>query len=78
MKTMDDKQIIQEIEQRIKETDYPGSSLNNGVYPLMNNASKVVGVYYPKEKCVMLYKDNKIIHDVQNFKQAEKITNHIK
>lgn len=75
---MNDQNIIQEIEQRIKETDYPGSSLNNGVYPLMNNASKVVGVYYPREKCVMLYKDNKIIHEVHSFNQAEKITSHVK
>ena len=75
---MNDKQIIQEIQERIKETDYPGSSLNNGVYPLMNNNSKVVGVYYPKQKCVMLYNNNKIIHNVNNFKQAEKITNNSK
>ena len=75
---MDDSEIIKEIEQKIKETDYLGTSLNNGLYPLMNNASKVVGVYYPKEKCVMLYKNNKIIHDVHSFNLAEKITSHIK
>lgn len=75
---MDDAKIIKEIEQKIKETDYPGSSLNNGVYPLMNNASKVVGFYYPKEKCILLSTNNKIIHDVSTFQQAEKITSHIK
>jgi len=47
-----DKQLIEEIDEKIREIDYPGSSLNCGVQPIEVN-EKFVCFYYPKENCVM-------------------------
>ena len=55
MKT--DEQLINEIEEHIRETDYPGSSLNCGVQPIGVNDNYAV-FYYPKENCIMKQRQN--------------------
>lgn len=69
-----DKQLIKEIDEHIRETDYPGSSLNCGVYPI-GEVKEVVFVFYPKENCIMkIYSSNKkeIIRNIYSFSEAEK------
>lgn len=75
---MKDNEIILEIKQKIKELDFPGTSLNNGVYPLLNKNSENVGVFYPKENCIMLFESDKLIKKIYTFQQAEKIINNSK
>lgn len=74
---MKDNEIILEIKQKIKELDFPGTSLNNGVYPLLNKNSESVAVFYPKENCIMLFATNKLIKKIYTFQQAEKIINQL-
>lgn len=70
-KNMKDSEIIQEINQRIKELDYPGTSLNNGVYPLFNG-DEVLGIYYPEKSCVLFYSE-KLIKNIYTYEQAKQL-----
>ena len=70
-----DKQLINEIDEHIRETDYPGSSLNCGVQPIEVN-DEFVCFYYPKESCIMkVYspKEKKIIRGAYTREQALKL-----
>ena len=69
---MKDNEIISEIKQKIKELDFPGTSLNNGVYPLLNKNSESVAVFYPKENCIMLFATNKLIKKFILFNKQKK------
>ena len=74
MKT--DEQLINEIEEHIRETDYPGSSLNCGVQPIGVNDNYAV-FYYPKENCIMkVYSPTKkeIIRGAKNREFALKLS----
>ena len=67
-----DEQLIKEIEEKIRETDYPGSSLNCGVQPIDIN-DEFASFYYPSENCIMkVYSPEKkeIIRNVYSKKQA--------
>lgn len=67
-----DKQLIKEIGEKIRETDYPGSSLNCGVQPIDIN-DEFACFYYPSENCIMkVYSPEKkeIIRNVYSRKQA--------
>lgn len=74
------KVLIAEIEEHIRETDYPGSSLTCGVYPV-NITNEYLFWYYPAEKCMMVTsiktKKKIIIKKVYNIEQAIKISNEI-
>lgn len=70
---MKDNEIVEIINQRIQETNYPGSSLNNGVYPLVNKKSEPVAVFFPEGNCILVNENNKVIRKVYDFQQAEKI-----
>lgn len=67
-----DEQLIKEIEEKIRETDYPGSSLNCGVQPIDIN-DEFASFYYPSENCIMkVYSpsNKKIIRNIYSRKQA--------
>lgn len=70
-----DRELIDEIDLLIRETDYPGSSFNCGVQPIEVN-DEFVCFYYPKENCILkVYSPEKkeIIRDVYTREQALKI-----
>ena len=72
-----DKQIIQEINEKIKETDYPGSSFNCGVYAIWID-DDFVYFYYPEENCLMqtnrkTHKDILFARNIYTEEQALKI-----
>ena len=70
-----DKQLIDEIDKHIRETDYPGSSLNCGIEPIEVN-DDFVCFYYPKENCIMkVYspKKKEIIRNVYTRELALKL-----
>ena len=69
---MRDKWLIEEIKEKFRENDYPGSSLNCGVYPLFYNHGKSVAIYYPAKNCILL-DDDKIIKHVYSHAQADKL-----
>lgn len=69
---MKDSLLIEEIKELFRATDYPGSSLNCGVYPLFYNNCKSTALYYPAKKCI-LFSDNTLIKHVHSFKHAERI-----
>ena len=74
------KVLIAEIEEHIRETDYPGSSLTCGVYPI-GVTDDYLFWYYPAENCMMVTniktKRKVIIKKVYSMKQAVKISDEI-
>lgn len=73
---MRDKWLVEEIKEKFRENDYPGSSLNCGVYPLFYNHGKSVAIFYPARNCVLL-DDDKIIRHVYSHTQADKLMERI-
>lgn len=69
-----DQELINEINEHIKEMDYVGSSLDCGVSVLYWD-NNVFIFYYPSQNCLMIsYKDeDKIKRDVYSEEQARKI-----
>ena len=65
-----DSVLVDEIMERLHETDLGVSNLNNGLYPVMGNNTS--GLYFPRQSCILIGKD-KIIRDVISQKEAEKI-----
>lgn len=70
-----DEQLVAEIEEHIRETDYPGSSLNCGVQPIEVN-DDFVCFYYSKENCILkVYSPTKkeLVRNIYSRKQALKV-----
>ena len=74
-----DKQIIEEMNNKIKETDYPGSSFNCGVYAIWID-DDFVYFYYPEENSLM--RTNRKTHEDEllgrNFYKEKAALNFIK
>ena len=70
-----DSVLVDEITERLHETDLGVSDLNNGLYPVMGNNTS--GLYFPRQSCILIDKD-KIIRDVNSQKEAEKIIRNYK
>ena len=68
---MKDKKLVQEIQEKIRQLDYAGTSLNNGVYPLFDG-EEVKGIFYPEKNCVLIYPEE-IIKDVYTYDEAMKL-----
>lgn len=64
--------LINEIWEKFRENDYPGSSLQCGIYPKEYNNGKSSALYYPAKKCLML-DDEYIINHVYSHEHAERI-----
>ena len=76
-----DKQLIEEMVEHIRETDYPGSSLNCGVQPI-GITNEFAYSYYPKENAIMqtnrkTHKNIIISRTAYTLKQAEKIIDNL-
>lgn len=64
--------LINEIYEKFRENDYPGSSLQCGIYPHEYNNGKSCALYYPAKNC-MLLADDYIIKHVYSHEQADRI-----
>lgn len=71
--TMTDEEIIEEIKERVREMDYPGSFLNTGVSLVFDKNQKTIGVYYPKYNCVLVDSTNKLIKNIHSLKEAREL-----
>ncbi|MCR5252286.1 MAG: hypothetical protein K6C98_01055 [Treponema sp.] len=69
---MNDEWLVKEIKDKFHENDYPGSSLQCGVFSLFYNHGKSSAIYYPAQNCILL-DDNYIIKHVYSHKQADKL-----
>lgn len=72
-----DEELINEINERIKETDQPGSSLGCSVYALYWDGDNFSIMYYPEGNCMLISKkdSDKIIRDIYSEDQARKVMN---
>lgn len=73
---MKDDWLVKEIKDKFRENDYPGSSLQCGVYPLFYNHGKSSALYYPAKHCILL-DDDSIIKHIFSHKMADKLMNKI-
>ncbi len=73
---MKDVWLVKEIKEKFRENDYPGSSLQCGVYPLFYNHGKSSAIYYPSKNCILL-DDDYIIKQVYSYEQASKLLKRI-
>ena len=69
-----DEVLINTIRRKIHETDYPGTDLNNGLYPIIEN--NITAIYYPVQCCVLV-NNEKIIRHIHSYKEAEKLISKI-
>lgn len=64
--------LVKEIKNKFRENDYPGSSLQCGVYPLFYNHCKSIDIYYPSKHCILL-DDDYINKHVYSHEQADNL-----
>ena len=60
-----DSDLINIISEKIRELDFPGSCLSNGLYPISPNS-----IYYPAQCCVLLQNEKKIIKHIHSQDEA--------